>query len=120
MLQCIRTLRIAWYHYRVVCLVSGELNDAAIKSTVGRLVPGQQARELVSCSTVPITKRVVCESVAAKRKAAHGAGVVLPHARGTLCALDVVSVPFGYYQTGVCDCCEVLDPPWRRALCLRA
>jgi hypothetical protein len=43
-------------------------------------------------------------SVAAKRKAANGASVVLPHARGTLCALDVVSVPFGYYQTGVCDC----------------
>ena len=40
------------FSYRVVCLVSGELNDAAIKKyDLEAWFPGQQAyRELVSCS----------------------------------------------------------------------
>ena len=40
------------FPYRVVCIVSGELNDAAVKNyDLKAWFPGQQAyRELVSCS----------------------------------------------------------------------
>ena len=74
--------------FRVVCLVSGELNDAAIKKyDLEAWFPGQQAyRELVSCSNCTDYQSRSMETRCGVKKQGEAAASYCHFLNSTLCA----------------------------------